>query len=65
MANETVQSITSSLDNMKVESTFMHPLVKDKVDDCEAAEEGITTDSEDYLSEPLRYTFINIFTSIS
>lgn len=54
--NVAVNEITSGLHNLKVEPTADHPLLRNNVlEDCETAEEAVTTtDSEDYLSEPLR-----------
>lgn len=55
MSDKTVNESTPSVNNLKVKTTVVHPLLNsDGVEDCETAEEAVTTDSEDYLSEPLR-----------
>lgn len=47
--------ITEKFNQLKVQE-IAHPLQSNNNDitECETAEEAITTDSEDYLSEPLR-----------
>jgi hypothetical protein len=47
--------ITESVSKLKVQE-IVHPLKtnNNEISECETAEEAITTDSEDYLSEPLR-----------
>lgn len=55
MSGKTVSEIAPSINNLKIETAVIHPLINnDSTEDCETAEEAVTTDSEDYLSEPLR-----------
>lgn len=55
MGDKAVSEVTPSINNLKIETAVVHPLINnDDPEDCETAEEAVTTDSEDYLSEPLR-----------
>lgn len=54
MGDKTVSELAPSINNLKIETTVVHPLINNDTEDCETAEEAVTTDSEDYLSEPLR-----------
>lgn len=50
-----VNELTTTMNNLKVEKTVVHPLLNaNGMEYCETAEEAVTTDSEEYLSEPLR-----------
>lgn len=46
--------LSAETNGLKVERAKVHPLLNG-VEDCETAEEAVTTDSEEYLSEPLRW----------
>lgn len=53
-----VNSVSKLVNNLTLQPTITitHPLLNNnEIEDCEAAEETITTDSEEYLSEPIRY----------
>lgn len=53
--NNRVNDIAAVMNNLKVETAAVHPLVNGaEIEDCETAEEAVTTDSEEYLSETLR-----------
>ncbi|EFA00360.1 sorting nexin-16 [Tribolium castaneum] len=56
--------ISDKLSQLKVQE-MGHPLQGNNNEDCETAEEAITTDSEDYLSEPLRYRNFQYSTTTS
>lgn len=54
-SNSSVNELSAGVNSLKVEKAVVHPLLgANGVDDCETAEEAVTTDSEEYLSEPLR-----------
>lgn len=56
MTEETINGLIKSVNNLDVQPTIIHPLLNNnKNEECETAEEAVTTDSEEYLSEPLRY----------
>lgn len=46
-----VNDLTSGINHLDIKTTLVHPLLNEE---CETAEEAVTTDSEEYLSEPLR-----------
>ncbi|RZC35962.1 sorting nexin-16 [Asbolus verrucosus] len=55
--------VAESVSKLKIEE-IVHPLKNNNEGpDCETAEEAITTDSEEYLSEPLRYRNFQYSTS--
>lgn len=50
-----VNALSANMSSLKVETAAVHPLLNAQgLEDCETAEEAVTTDSEEYLSEPLR-----------
>lgn len=54
-SNSAVNELSASMNSLKVEKTVVHPLINaNGLEECETAEEAVTTDSEEYLSEPLR-----------
>ncbi|XP_018331805.1 sorting nexin-16 [Agrilus planipennis] len=54
MSEDRVNEITSSISSLEIRPTTFHPLSK-SVDDCETAEEVATTDSDECLTETLRF----------
>lgn len=53
--NSAVNELTTAMSSLKVEKAVVHPLLNaNNLEYCEQAEEAVTTDSEEYLSEPLR-----------
>lgn len=53
--NSAVNELSTNMNSLKVEKAVVHPLLNaNSLEDCETAEEAVTTDSEEYLSEPLR-----------
>ncbi|KAB0796656.1 hypothetical protein PPYR_10717 [Photinus pyralis] len=51
-----VNGISKLGHNLSIQPTISHPLLNNnEIDDCEAAEETVTTDSEEYISEPISY----------
>lgn len=55
MGDQCDTRITESVNKLKLDE-IVHPLQNNnEISGLETAEEAITTDSEDYLSEPLRY----------
>lgn len=59
MTEQVKNRLFTTFTNLKIEDAIEDPLRNNnRVDDCEAAEEATTTDSEEYLSEPLRYMLI-------
>lgn len=64
MTEHVKNRLFTTFTNLKIEDAIEDPLTNNiGIDDCEAAEESITSDSEEYLSEPLRYQRFNISTS--
>ncbi|XP_071057183.1 sorting nexin-16 isoform X2 [Onthophagus taurus] len=51
--------IVNGLTHLKIEEAVEDPLINNNavLDECEQAEEVLTTDSEEYLSEPLRFQY--------
>ncbi|KAF2902832.1 hypothetical protein ILUMI_03349 [Ignelater luminosus] len=64
MTEETINGLIKSVNSLDVQPTIIHPLLNNnKNEECETAEEAVTTDSEEYLSEPLRYRHFQYSTS--
>ncbi|KAI4471301.1 px serine/threonine kinase pxk [Holotrichia oblita] len=64
MTEQVKNRLFTTFTNLKIEDAIEDPLSNNNhIDDCEAADETITTDSEEYLSEPLRYQRFNLSTS--
>lgn len=58
MTEHVKNRLFTTFTNLKIEDAIEDPLTNNiGIDDCEAAEESITSDSEEYLSEPLRYIY--------
>ncbi|KAK4877143.1 hypothetical protein RN001_009649 [Aquatica leii] len=56
VTEHSVSNLNKLVSNLNVQPTTTHPLLNNnEVENCETAEEAVTTDSEEYLSEPLRY----------
>lgn len=55
MGEPVVDDLSDEVKNLKIHSS-VHPLMNgNEALECETAEEAVTTDSEEYLSVPLRY----------
>lgn len=56
MSESVISDVSDDLADFKIHSGLVHPLVNNNdVGECETAEEAVTTDSEEYLSESLRW----------
>ncbi|KAF5296571.1 hypothetical protein FQA39_LY12489 [Lamprigera yunnana] len=61
---DSVTNLTKLVSNLTVQPVTTHPLLNNnETEDCETAEEAATTDSDEYLSEPLKYTNLDYTTS--
>lgn len=56
MTENTVNGLSNPVINVNGQPVMIHPLLNNnKIEECETAEEAGTTDSDEYLTEPLRY----------
>lgn len=64
MTENTVNGLSNPVINVNGQPVMIHPLLNNnKIEECETAEEAGTTDSDEYLTEPLRYRSIQYSTS--